>query len=307
MSSKTVWRTLMRITHNAPVDLVSACRAFVSVVERGSFTSGAARLGISQSVVSRRIAALEGRLGGALLDRRGRRPTPTTLGDRVLPTARRLVSVADLLDLDAEDARLTAYELAVPPGWEVRDLAALDLAGRDHGLPVLTVEASAPQRVELVLTRKVHAAVTSRPAAEATWRIPLGVATATPHDSVHGLEHLKADRRRARVRAPRLWLLEEDDVPHVRDRIVGAAEAAGLAPSQVAVASSVGAAVAAVLSSSDLLLASEYEAERFDLAWSRLRAPEVSRGYVVTAGVATDAERVRAAVGAALAQALGAT
>ncbi|AUH44395.1 hypothetical protein CXR04_33090 [Streptomyces sp. CMB-StM0423] len=44
------------------MDLVGACRAFVSVGTRESFTVGAAAAGLSQPVVSRRIAALENHL-----------------------------------------------------------------------------------------------------------------------------------------------------------------------------------------------------------------------------------------------------
>ena len=289
----------------AVMDLVAACQAFVSVAERGSFTQGAARLGISQSVVSRRIAALEERLGGQVLDRRGRHPAPTVLGGRVLPTAQRLVALAAVLELEAEDARRVAWTLAVPAGWDVRDLAALDLASRDQDLPVRVVEASPSRRTEMLATRDVDAALVSRPEGEATWRVRLGVAAAVPRSEVVHLEQLRQGRRSGVGRRRRLWLLEEDDVPHVRDRLVAAAEAAGLAPTQLAVAPSAGAAVGAVLASSDLLLASEHEAERYDLAWTQLAEPALVRGYAVAAGVHADADRVRTALGDALARGLG--
>lgn len=289
------------------MDLVAACQAFVSVAERGSFTHGAARLGVSQSVVSRRVAALEAHLGGRVLDRDGRRPAPTVLGSRVLPTARRLADLAETLVQDAEEAHLVPWPLAVPAGWDVRDLAGLDLAGRDHDLPVQVVEAPARRRPELLATRAVHAALLARPAAEATWRVPLGLAAATADRSVRHLEDLRRTRRGSSGRAVRLWLVEEDDVPHVRDRLAAAADAAGLAPSQVAQAASPGAAVGAVLASRDLLLASEEEAARYDLVWSPLASPTLERGYVVAAGVPADADRVRAALGAALARAAGAS
>ncbi|MCX4679498.1 LysR family transcriptional regulator [Streptomyces sp. NBC_01433] len=55
-----------------------ALRLFVTVAESGSFTEAAARLNYTQSAVSRRIAALEQRSGGALFDRlpRGVRLNP---------------------------------------------------------------------------------------------------------------------------------------------------------------------------------------------------------------------------------------
>ncbi|VXC09329.1 helix-turn-helix domain-containing protein [Nocardioides sp. AX2bis] len=289
------------------MDLVAACQAFVSVAERGSFTHGAARLGVSQSVVSRRVAALEAHLGGRVLDRDGRRPAPTVLGSRVLPTARRLADLAETLAQDAEEAHRVAWPLAVPPGWDVRDLAGIDLAGRDHDLPVHVVEAPARQRPELLATRSVHAALLARPSAEATWRVPLGLAVATAGRTVRHLEDLRSTRRGSGGRGVRLWLVEEDDVPHVRDRVSAAADAAGLAPTQVALAPSAGAAVGAVLASRDLLLASAQEASRYDLVWSPLATPALERGYVVAAGVPADADRVRAALGPALARAAGAS
>lgn len=287
------------------MDLVAACRAFVSVAERGSFTAGAARLGIAQSVASRRVAALEQQLGGPVLDRRGR-PTPTVLGQRVLATARHLVATADRLVLESEDARALVWQVAVPRGWPVGDLVALDLAGRDHDLAVHAVEAAPGERGELLATRAVQAALVCRPAEEATWRVPLGVATATSRpDAVH-LAALRRTRRDATRPRTRLWLLEEDDVPHVRDRLVAAADAVGLAPSQVALAPSPAAAVAAVLTSHDLLLASPREAERHELAWAPLGGLEPARGYDLVATAPDDAARLRDAVGPTLARALGA-
>ncbi|MFD9424365.1 MULTISPECIES: LysR family transcriptional regulator [unclassified Streptomyces] len=55
-----------------------ALRLFVTVAESGSFTEAAVRLSYTQSAVSRRIAALEQRAGGALFDRlpRGVRLNP---------------------------------------------------------------------------------------------------------------------------------------------------------------------------------------------------------------------------------------
>ncbi|MBK8411939.1 MAG: LysR family transcriptional regulator [Sandaracinaceae bacterium] len=58
-------------------------RVFLAVFRAESFSAGAKALGVEQSTVSRRVAALEELLGGALFDRTARGPTPTTLG-RVL-------------------------------------------------------------------------------------------------------------------------------------------------------------------------------------------------------------------------------
>lgn len=53
---------------------------FVKVVDARSFTGAAERLGLSKSVVSRRISELEDRLGARLLNRTTRRLSPTEVG-----------------------------------------------------------------------------------------------------------------------------------------------------------------------------------------------------------------------------------
>ena len=51
------------------MDKFEDIQAFVAVVEAGSFTAAADRLGSAKSAVSRRISALEERLGVQLLRR----------------------------------------------------------------------------------------------------------------------------------------------------------------------------------------------------------------------------------------------
>ena len=65
-------------------------RAFVAVVEAGSFSGAARRLGRAQSVVSYAVASLEAQLGMPLFERGRRRPQPTAAGEVVLADARRL-------------------------------------------------------------------------------------------------------------------------------------------------------------------------------------------------------------------------
>jgi DNA-binding transcriptional LysR family regulator len=65
-------------------------RAFVAVVEAGSFSGAARRLGRAQSVVSYAVASLEAQLGMPLFERGRRRPQLTAAGAVVLADARRL-------------------------------------------------------------------------------------------------------------------------------------------------------------------------------------------------------------------------
>lgn len=75
-------------------------RTFVTVVESGSFRSGATRLLRVQSAVSHAIANLEEELGVALFDRSGHRPVLTPEGKELLANARDI-----LLRVDAMRAR----------------------------------------------------------------------------------------------------------------------------------------------------------------------------------------------------------
>ena len=70
----------------------SALRLFISVVDTGSFSAGGELLGISTSVVSRRIAALEAELGIRLLKRSTRRVELTEAGALYLTRVRSLLT-----------------------------------------------------------------------------------------------------------------------------------------------------------------------------------------------------------------------
>src|SRR5512143_3285810 len=107
-------------------------RVLLAVMERGSFSSAARRLGISQSTASRRIAELERTLGARLLVRRGRGVAPTPAGDRVLTEVRRMAdgAMTAVRTASGDGARLgrpvriTATE-GIGTLWLPRRIAAL--------------------------------------------------------------------------------------------------------------------------------------------------------------------------------------
>jgi DNA-binding transcriptional LysR family regulator len=71
--------------------------AFCDVVERGSFSLAAERLGVTQPAVSLQVRSLEKRLGVQLLDRSGRRVAPTEAGLRLYRGAQRLLELEEQL------------------------------------------------------------------------------------------------------------------------------------------------------------------------------------------------------------------
>lgn len=89
-------------------------RAFVAVVDAGTFTDAAAELGVSQASVSRAIAALEAALGIRLLQRTTRHVTLTPIGGRVLTHARRVLDEVTHLRQAVEVSRT---ELRVGYAW----------------------------------------------------------------------------------------------------------------------------------------------------------------------------------------------
>ncbi len=287
------------------MDLIGSCRAFVSVSETGSFTAGAAAARIPQPVASRRVAALERHLGERLFDRSAFRARLTPFGRDMLPSATRLVRLADAMEHDAQRARLRPLQLAVPGMCTTRLLAELDADARVLGILLEFRPAAPGERAELVRTQEVRAAIISVPEDVAVWTVPLGLASGgEPDANVIYLETLRAGRTGRTAR--RVWIQQEDDVPHVRDRLLRVRDSVGLPPAQVAVADSLTSAVAAVYTSADFLLCSAAQAEELDLRWRPLGELDLARGFDVAATLGEDAERIRTHLRSGIARCLGA-
>lgn len=88
---------------------------FAHVAELGSFSRAAERLGLPKSSVSRRLAALEQRLGERLLLRTTRRQTLTEFGQLLLEHARQVVAEVDAVAaLTSIGSRRLAVACAYP-------------------------------------------------------------------------------------------------------------------------------------------------------------------------------------------------
>lgn len=83
------------------MDRIDGIRAFVAVVDAGSFTRAGARLGISNKLVSKYVATLEGRQGVTLLNRTTRALSLTAAGGRYLAAARQVLAAVEELDAQA--------------------------------------------------------------------------------------------------------------------------------------------------------------------------------------------------------------
>jgi DNA-binding transcriptional LysR family regulator len=91
--------------------------AFAHVVELGSFSAAAERLDLSQPAVSLQIRELEKQVGVRLIERVGRRATPTAAGEELLGHTRRIRAAVDAaLDAMARHAKGTVGRIRLGTG-----------------------------------------------------------------------------------------------------------------------------------------------------------------------------------------------
>lgn len=126
---------------------------FARVMEQGSFSRAAERLQWPKSSVSRRIAALENRLGEKLLQRSTRRLTLTEFGAGVLEHARALsaeVDAALALALHRQQKPSGRLRVSMPADFANQGLAPM-LAAFVRDYPEVQLELDlSPRRVDLI-------------------------------------------------------------------------------------------------------------------------------------------------------------
>jgi DNA-binding transcriptional LysR family regulator len=111
------------------LDRLDAMSVLIAVVESGSLSAAARRLGTPLATVSRKVSELEAQLGAQLLTRAGRRAVPTDPGRSYVAAARRI------LEDVAEAERAAAGEYSAPRGELI--VTAPIVFGRLHVLPVV--------------------------------------------------------------------------------------------------------------------------------------------------------------------------
>ena len=123
---------------------ISTLPVFVSVIEQGSFSKAAEKLGLTKSAVSKRITELESQLGVKLLHRTTRKLSLTEAGERYFENALVALRAAQ----EAEDA---ATELQNVPKGILR-VSALMSFGRLHLAPMIPAFLKQYPRIELHMT-----------------------------------------------------------------------------------------------------------------------------------------------------------
>jgi DNA-binding transcriptional LysR family regulator len=142
--------------------------AFVTVVEKASFTAAARTLNLSQPAVSQQVRDLEARCGAMLVDRSGRTPKLTEAGSQMIGHARRILA-------DQEEALTALRRLKTANSNRLRvgmsttvmiHLAAPALRRFRAGNPKVALEVvldTSPHLVELVRENDLDLAIVTLP------------------------------------------------------------------------------------------------------------------------------------------------
>jgi DNA-binding transcriptional LysR family regulator len=131
------------------LDRITGMQVFARVAALGSFSAAGRALGLSQTMVTKHIAAQEDRLGVKLLHRSTRRLTLTEAGRRYLETAERIVAEVADAEAAARADRTDAHgtlRINAPVSFGTREIAPLlPEFARLH--PALTVDLGLNDRV----------------------------------------------------------------------------------------------------------------------------------------------------------------
>lgn len=131
------------------LDRFTGLQVFVRVAALGSLSGAARALGMSQSMATKHMAALEGRLGVRLLHRSTRRITLTEAGQRYLESAERILEELDRSDAAAAAERVEVtgtLRVSAPVSFTTRILAPV-LPAFQALHPALRVELGLNDRV----------------------------------------------------------------------------------------------------------------------------------------------------------------
>ncbi|PSV48659.1 LysR family transcriptional regulator [Photobacterium indicum] len=130
------------------MDQLSAMRAFVRVVQMGSFSAAAREQDTTQATISKKVAALEKKLGAKLLSRTSRELSLTEVGADYYENC-----VIILSELDEAEAQVRS-QIALPSG--VLRVAAPVVFGRQFMAPILVefLNAYPEIKVDLMLNDK---------------------------------------------------------------------------------------------------------------------------------------------------------
>jgi DNA-binding transcriptional LysR family regulator len=131
------------------LDRVTGMQVFARVAALGSLSAAARALGLSQTMMTKHVAAIEDRLGVKVLHRTTRRVTLTEAGRRYLDAAERILAEIEEAEAAASADRVEArgmLRVNVPVSFGIREIAPLlPEFARSH--PLVTVDLGLNDRV----------------------------------------------------------------------------------------------------------------------------------------------------------------
>jgi DNA-binding transcriptional LysR family regulator len=136
-------------------------RSFLAVLEAGSLTAAAQRLGAQQPTLGRHVAELEAQLGGALFERTGRGLAPTALALRIAEAAGDMQRAADVLRTEvlgqqsAATGTVRVTASAVVACWLLPEI----LRDLQQAEPEIQIELVASNQLSNLLRREADIAV----------------------------------------------------------------------------------------------------------------------------------------------------
>lgn len=131
------------------LDRVTSMQVFARVATLGSLSAAARALGMSQTMATKHVGALEERLGVRLLHRTTRRLTLTEAGRRYLESVERILAEVDEAEAEAMAERVEVkgtLRVNAPVSFGVREMAPL-MAEFARAHPALTVDMGLSDRV----------------------------------------------------------------------------------------------------------------------------------------------------------------
>jgi DNA-binding transcriptional LysR family regulator len=131
------------------LDRFTGMRVFARVAALGSLSAAARALGMSQTMATKHIAAIEGRLGVKLVHRTTRRLTLTEAGRRYLDAAERILAEMEEAEAAALADRVEVrgtLRINVPVSFGIREIAPL-LPEFARAFPSVTVDLGLNDRV----------------------------------------------------------------------------------------------------------------------------------------------------------------
>jgi DNA-binding transcriptional LysR family regulator len=120
------------------MDRFENARVFTTVIDAGSFTRAAEKLGLSRAAASKHVLQLEDRLGARLLDRTTRRVSATATGRAFYEQCRRILT-------DLDEAERAASALHNEPRGELRVIAPTNFGLAEIGTAIADFLAAYPQ------------------------------------------------------------------------------------------------------------------------------------------------------------------